>query len=134
MFLTTNRIEQFDPAFKSRIHLTLKYNRLSVSCRRSLWETFILAGSRDNQLDFDDDLLDELSLHDLNGRGIRNIIRTAYAIAICKGSHLTAQHLRTTVKAMAAFEGELGLKNSDESSSPDQSDPDARRHKRQRLS
>jgi AAA+ superfamily predicted ATPase len=133
MFLTTNRIEQFDPAFKSRIHLTLKYHRLSAKDRRDLWRTFILAGSQDNQVASDDELLDEVSSHDLNGREIRNIVRTAYAIALSKGSKLTAQHLRTTLKVMAAFEGHASSTSPDESSSPYQNSSYARSNKRQRL-
>lgn len=109
MFLTTNRIEAFDPAFKSRIHLTIKYHALSPVSRRVLWQGFIASGgsSKYDQSCLDDKVLDELSATCLNGRQIRNMVRTSYAIAASTDSMLTAQHLRRTLRAMAEFESEL---------------------------
>ena len=37
LFLTTNRINQFDEAFKSRIHLSLGYDRLDNDARAKIW-------------------------------------------------------------------------------------------------
>lgn len=38
MFLTTNRVSDFDEAILSRIHLILKYQELGVSVRSQIWE------------------------------------------------------------------------------------------------
>ena len=38
MFLTTNRVSDFDEAILSRIHLMLKYHELGVAVRRQIWE------------------------------------------------------------------------------------------------
>jgi len=38
MFLTTNRVSDFDEAILSRIHLKLKYNELGVGVRSQIWE------------------------------------------------------------------------------------------------
>lgn len=36
MFLTTNRVDNMDAAFESRIHLTLQYNELDRASRRQV--------------------------------------------------------------------------------------------------
>ncbi|KAI0138555.1 P-loop containing nucleoside triphosphate hydrolase protein [Hypoxylon sp. NC0597] len=41
LFLTTNRVEAVDSAFKSRIHLTIKYPHLNAAARRQIWERFV---------------------------------------------------------------------------------------------
>ncbi len=38
MFLTTNRVSNFDDAILSRIHLMLKYHELGVGVRSQIWE------------------------------------------------------------------------------------------------
>ena len=41
MFLTTNRVQTFDAAFQSRIHISLKYPELDTASRKSVWQNFI---------------------------------------------------------------------------------------------
>ena len=41
MFLTTNRVPQFDPAILSRIHLMLRYDNLSRYARDQIWRQFL---------------------------------------------------------------------------------------------
>jgi len=41
MFLTTNRVSQFDAAILSRIHLIFKYDNLTKEARRQIWNWFI---------------------------------------------------------------------------------------------
>jgi SpoVK/Ycf46/Vps4 family AAA+-type ATPase len=41
LFLTTNRVGGIDPAFKSRIHMSLFYPRLDFAATRKLYEVFI---------------------------------------------------------------------------------------------
>ncbi|KAH8700439.1 P-loop containing nucleoside triphosphate hydrolase protein [Talaromyces proteolyticus] len=132
MFLTTNRIDSFDPAFKSRIHLTIKYHALSTESRRILWHSFITNGSMEyDQSCLNEKVLNELAATYLNGRQIRNMVRTSYAIAASTGSILTAQHLRRTLRAMAEFELDLN-----ENSPPSESrelDMQSGSNKRRRL-
>lgn len=40
LFLTTNRVGQFDDAFMSRIHVIIHYKTLSIEDRRKIWEQF----------------------------------------------------------------------------------------------
>jgi hypothetical protein len=86
LILTTNRIGAFDPAFKSRIHLAIKYNPLTKAFRRDLWCNFVIRASKDTWPDWmDGACLDQLSLPELNGRQIKNIVRTAQALALSVG-------------------------------------------------
>lgn len=41
LFLTTNRVQTFDEAFVSRIHLSLRYGELTAPARKTIWKTFI---------------------------------------------------------------------------------------------
>jgi len=41
MFLTTNRVSEFDVGILSRIHLMFKYEDLSKAAGRQIWERFI---------------------------------------------------------------------------------------------
>ena len=41
MFLTTNRVSDFDEAILSRIHLMLKYEKLGLSARSQIWKHFL---------------------------------------------------------------------------------------------
>jgi hypothetical protein len=45
MFLTINRVSEFDEAILNRIHLMLKYEELSKDARKQIWRHF-LARSR----------------------------------------------------------------------------------------
>lgn len=38
LFLTTNRVGQFDEAFMSRIHLSLGYEKLDDNTRKMIWD------------------------------------------------------------------------------------------------
>jgi hypothetical protein len=41
MFLTTNRVTDFDKAIQSKIYLTLKYSVLGIDTRRGIWKSFL---------------------------------------------------------------------------------------------
>lgn len=43
LFLTTNRKQDFDDAFKSRIHVTISYHKLSSEAKSQIWESLIKA-------------------------------------------------------------------------------------------
>lgn len=108
MFLTTNRIVDFDAAFVSRIHLAIKYPGLSPPSRRHLWETFITNDFQRLRPDWlSPERLDDLAARDLNGRRIKNIVRTAMALALAAGRELEKQDIYTSLKAMEDFEKEF---------------------------
>jgi SpoVK/Ycf46/Vps4 family AAA+-type ATPase len=41
LFLTTNRVSEFDEAILSRIHLLLKYENLNKDARKNIWTSFL---------------------------------------------------------------------------------------------
>jgi hypothetical protein len=108
MFLTTNRVGVFDTAFKSRIHLAIRYPALSAASRRELWETFITSGSvEDISQWMDSTLLDKLADYELNGRQIKNIVRTGFALALSAGVKLSPKHIAMGLKALKSFDSDF---------------------------
>ena len=84
MFLTTNRVDNMDAAFESRIHLSLQYNELDKASRRQIWASFLDRSSKthnSNVGSFTDAELDRLAKAPLNGRQIKNILKTAQLLA-----------------------------------------------------
>ncbi len=89
LFLTTNRVETFDVAFTSRIHVALHYLPLSADHRRRVWAHHFDRLARDSggriavlpaacAYAMDDAEVHALAL---NGREIRNALQTAVALA-----------------------------------------------------
>ncbi|KAH7090217.1 hypothetical protein FB567DRAFT_626231 [Paraphoma chrysanthemicola] len=109
MFLTTNRVESIDTAFKSRIHLSLYYPKLSHEARSSIWKMFI-ARSSNTALPtlLEQRFLDRLASYDINGRQIKNIIRMACSIAANEQRDLEADDLMRGLQALTSFEHEFG--------------------------
>ncbi|KAK6503299.1 hypothetical protein TWF481_008326 [Arthrobotrys musiformis] len=95
MFLTTNRIKAIDPAFRSRADLILPYPSLNATARREIWSNF-LGRLAPGTFQFSDDELGELAQNDLNGREIKNMIKTAQILSTPDGV-LTMKHLRVVL-------------------------------------
>lgn len=73
LILTTNRISNCDPAFESRIHITIDYPELDEAARRQVWQAFLdrAKGSRnDLKVDVTEDEVTELSNLRINGRQV----------------------------------------------------------------
>jgi SpoVK/Ycf46/Vps4 family AAA+-type ATPase len=74
LFLTTNRVETFDEAFKSRIHMGIRYENLTVKARREIWKHYIKKVEKLDQQEyiaFKESDFDEVSKKVLNGREVR---------------------------------------------------------------
>jgi len=105
MFLTTNRISTFDAAFKSRIHVAIKYSGLSASSRRDVWKTFANKASPNSALQWMDDcFLNTISAKELNGRQIKNVVRTAHAMAVSSNEAISTKHIESAIKILEDFE------------------------------
>ncbi|KAM3420591.1 hypothetical protein BST61_g3853 [Cercospora zeina] len=102
LFLTSNRVNTFDDAFKSRIHVPLKYNDLTVDSRTKIWKHFL----RDEEA-VDDEDCKALARADINGRQIKNVIRTAKSLANFKGQKLDREKLQQVITIQEEFESEL---------------------------
>ncbi|KAF2176932.1 P-loop containing nucleoside triphosphate hydrolase protein [Zopfia rhizophila CBS 207.26] len=95
MFLTTNRVAAIDPAFRSRIDLILPYSDLDEPARRKVWVNFIekLGPSVASISDSD---FDQLAETQLNGREIKNSIKTSLVLANRDGP-LRLKHLNVVL-------------------------------------
>jgi len=136
MFLTTNRIDCFDEAFKSRIHLAIKYPTLSHSSRRDLWRAFIFRaspGSKSSLGWLNMGSLGRLADEELNGRQIKNIVRTAHALAVSEGSDMRLDHINMSLRAMKEFEADIAENKAKHGLEEDPSVPLGRMSKRHRM-
>jgi hypothetical protein len=97
LFLTTNRVRTFDPAFESRVTVALRYEALTAAARTQIWRNLLgrVSGvAVDAHIEFD-----ALGTgHTLNGRQIKNAVRLAVALARERGTPLTQAVLDTTLQ------------------------------------
>lgn len=104
LILTTNRVGTFDEAFKSRIQLAMHYPVLGEAERWTIWAKIIdsLNGDVDRQ-----ELKrsrDKLARCPLNGRQIRNTIKTAKQLALYEKVPLGYGHIDSAIKVADEFE------------------------------
>lgn len=96
MFLTTNRISDFDAAFESRIHLTIHYPTLDTASRLQIWETYVRMDKLD--LSLSDNDLESLAKNEINGREIKNIVKTSRLLAKQQKVPLAMEHVQMVLK------------------------------------
>ncbi|KAI9665062.1 MAG: hypothetical protein M1821_006510 [Bathelium mastoideum] len=113
LFLTTNRITTFDLAFKSRTHLALKFHELSESARKDLWKSFVRRTSNADIDAWPESIFDELAAVELNGRQIKNAVRTANTLAISSNAPISQEHLLIVLEAQKEFEADLNADTQD---------------------
>lgn len=94
LFLTTNRVQDMDPAFQSRIHISIEYQGLDRGARKQVWENFLKQGIENELSEKEIGLLADV---DLNGRQIKNVLKTGQLLARHKGVRLRYEHLRTVL-------------------------------------
>ncbi|KAG0706935.1 P-loop containing nucleoside triphosphate hydrolase protein [Suillus ampliporus] len=128
LFLTTNRIQAFDEAFLSRFSIAVKYPELDADARLTIWRKFFELAGRElwggsGQPESGRQSPDEfvklegqepqcyVSLSDLkelaekpfNGRTIKNLVRTAQALAMSSDEPLSLEHVKVVVEAQEKF-------------------------------
>lgn len=110
LFLTTNRVETFDSAFVSRIHLSLRFQDLTTKAKRTVWKLFIERVRQQEGMEVENiteiDLTD-LARRDVNGRQIKNLVRAAQALAIHEEKPLSMVHIRRVIDVAESFENDL---------------------------
>lgn len=141
LFLTTNRVGSFDPAFTSRIHVALHYKRLTESGRARIWVNNFDRLERDSQgkvcitpgakayiLDRDEGSDDVNGLR-WNGREIRNALQTAVALAEAEAEEeglervsVAEKHLRQVVKMSRGFKDFMRKRRGHDAESEDDAD------------
>ncbi|CAK4011951.1 related to AAA family ATPase [Lecanosticta acicola] len=110
LFLTTNRVETFDDAFQSRIQVALRYEELTPKAKKEVWKNFIgmVRKQEGAQVaDLSDEDYTVLSRHRINGRQIKNMVRTAQALALNEGKKLTMSHIRRVLDVAESFDRDL---------------------------
>jgi hypothetical protein len=104
LFLTTNRAASLDHAFQSRVDLFLPYSDLTTEARRQVWQNFVKRAGGAQRFNVKDEDYDRLSLLKLNGREIKNLIKSARLLGMKSGQPVTtdrlAQLAEKRIKAM----------------------------------
>lgn len=106
MFLTTNRVKNFDKAFHSRISLAINYNEMDDTVRRQVWTNLLTAANI--SIGKNGVNVDTLVKMPLNGRQIKNSIRLAQTIALAKNQNVDEALLLTMSKYAEEFVTSLG--------------------------
>ncbi|KAH8196276.1 hypothetical protein TruAng_009557 [Truncatella angustata] len=140
LFLTTNRVQTFDSAFTSRIHVALHYKTLTDADREKIWLNSFERLERDSggkvhvsvaTREYAYESEDVQSLR-LNGREIRNALQTTVALAETEALEddasivtVSEKHLRAVVKMSRGFKNFLHrrrVRNNDELDEDDEDD------------
>jgi AAA+ superfamily predicted ATPase len=95
LFLTTNRVRSFDPAFESRVTVALRYAPLDPAAREQVWRNLLARAGVPAAADVRHAALAE---HALNGRQIKNAVRLAACLAREQGGEVTQAVLETTLR------------------------------------
>jgi len=112
-FLTTNRIQVFDAAMKSRVHLALGYKEPDSTARLRIW---IQSLATKNVVSLEDDQGEQLAVQaaaeklckeQLNGREISNAIHTAGTLARYAEEKLAMKHIEEVLGVRRDFEETL---------------------------
>jgi hypothetical protein len=85
------------------IHVALKYNDLSASSRRIVWSNF-LAKLGPGRTDLSEADYDALEGYDLNGRQIKNAVKTAKSLADSLGGKVTKETLESVLDIQRDFQ------------------------------
>ncbi|CEI62804.1 hypothetical protein FVEN_g621 [Fusarium venenatum] len=110
LFLTTNRVETFDEAFQSRIHIALRYDNLDSKAKRTIFKMFLDRVQKLGKLKVEpltEEDLTALSKQDLNGREIKNVVGSAQDLAVNKGEALSIRHIKQVLDVHAKFGQDL---------------------------
>lgn len=104
LFLTTNRGDNFDPAFRSRITLALHFTRPDANGMRKIWSSLL----KNANILVTDHELDLLTKFDVNGREIKNAINSSRALAAEDGaSSVTLDHLIEILTVQEGFDEDI---------------------------
>lgn len=99
MFLTTNRVSTIDPAFESRIDVSIDYPDLTADLRLQIWKNFLFRSEGImSGVNLSEEQLTPLAELNLNGRQIKSAVKTAQLLATSKGEKLEISHLRAVLR------------------------------------
>ncbi|KAH8725628.1 hypothetical protein GQ44DRAFT_615546 [Phaeosphaeriaceae sp. PMI808] len=112
LFLTTNRVETFDEAFQSRIHMGIRYENLQPKARKKIWQHHVgkvvkMAEKTGKIKLFSEADFDELSKKTMNGRQIKNTVKTSQSIALAEKAVFSMEHVKRVLEVAEAFEDDM---------------------------
>ena len=100
LFLTTNRVKNFDKAFYSRISIAILYGN-EMGKVQKIW--FNLLGAAKLPQEW----AAQLSVYDINGRQIKNSIRMGQTLAVSKGRKIRPTDLVRAVESIMRFKKDM---------------------------
>lgn len=106
----TGDTQTFDDAFQSRIHIALRYANLDHKAKKAIFKIFIERVRVLEKMDlmpFTEEDYNDLARNELNGRQIKNTVRTAQALAVNKGEPLSMDHIRQVLEVQMSFDRDL---------------------------
>jgi hypothetical protein len=104
LFLTTNRVKQFDPAFNSRLSIALDYPDHTPENRARIWTNLMVAaGLKPKKFD-----IKALAAEDVNGRQIKHAIRIGLSLAANEGRKVQMEDFMKTIRLHQLFNQQLG--------------------------
>jgi AAA+ superfamily predicted ATPase len=109
MILIINRIISLDAAIQSRIHLAIRYYDLTQQQKIEIFNIFL------DQLQLEEHNIEKMkewiresgSAYELNGRQIRNVVSSAWALAHSRGEKLSHEHLKRAIDITRKFQKQL---------------------------
>ena len=107
LFLTSNRVDSLDPAFKTRITLALRYEQLDKAGRNQVWLNLLDASGQGEAVKNGSIDTSVLAEQQLNGREIKNAIRLAMALAKEDDKPLSQDIIMETVEILLDFNEKL---------------------------
>lgn len=103
LFLTSNRVDSLDPAFKTRITLALRYDQLDSTARSQVWINLLNKSGFGSLVENKAIDVSKLAVHQLNGREIKNAIRLAMALAEEDKELLSQELILETIETLNDF-------------------------------
>lgn len=100
LFFTSNRVTPFDPAFLSRVTVTLRYFELDLAGRRDVWKNLLEKSGVAVRSGFN---LDKLASYVTNGRQSKNTLQLALVLAKHRGKDLTEQSVLDFLEITSKF-------------------------------
>jgi ATP-dependent 26S proteasome regulatory subunit len=102
IFMTTNRVDCIDPAFESRIHLSLTYPTLTEELRRNVFTSFIRTLKDIDTSKVTNEDIGKFAASILNGRQIKNMVKMAGLLATRDGGVLKPEHVESMMRIVQA--------------------------------
>ena len=137
LFFTTNRVETFDEAFHSRIHMGIRYEDLKPAARKAVWQRHVgkvekmameeskTGKGKQKMKPFTDSDFNELSKRNMNGRQvciasctvngyfadnafqIKNTVKTGQSIALSEEVTFSIEHVKRVLEVAEVFEDDM---------------------------